>query len=610
MSLNLKRSYRTIILGSIIAVITVCLFLLLLKSEERKSRNLTKQNASFITEDQLDSLFIYDLKSLEIKIKDFYVTALEDKNKADLAYAYYYKFAMDMKKNKQDSLSILSDKALFYAKESENVELEAKVHHLTGRRLLLVNDYTNSLNNFIKAMSYFEDVNDSITLPLVYNDLGIFYFALKEIDTSILYHQKAFDIFKAKYNSRGESLVYANLSNIYIYQKEYVKAKKILLQSTSNFEKLKDTVNIVKSLIHLGVIEQRLNNLGEALGYFTNACVLAQKIENVALEGVSNFRHGLIYDEKQDYVQALKYYKKAFQMSKEVNNHEGELEILSKISEIYNKTGDYRSSLEYLRKYYLLQDSIKGSDVRKEIENLQWDTVLKKKDYEFEIAHQKNKNLMKIYVIIIMSVIFIIIVVLILYRNKNKFLRISNLENIRLKEKMSAENEINRLKQERYESEMKTKKEVQKLQLRQYEMDVEVRNRDLTTLSLELLTKNKLLVEIEGVITKETTNIKVLLEELEKTIKQNRDQDKNWEKFQDIFQTIHPTFFQTIQSQYPQLTTTEIRICAYIRINMNTNEIAAMLNISSSSFITARYRIRKKLNLNRSDNLDEIVKKW
>ena len=90
----------------------------------------------------------------------------------------------------------------------------------------------------------------------------------------------------------------------------------------------------------------------------------------------------------------------------------------------------------------------------------------------------------------------------------------------------------------------------------------------------------------------------------------NKIQEKDWIKFKEIFEKMHPSFYLNIEKNYPQLSKTEVRICSYIKIDLPKSEICTIMNINHNSLITSRYRIRKKLNLKSNDDLDEIIKSW
>ncbi|QZT36912.1 hypothetical protein K5X82_17000 [Halosquirtibacter xylanolyticus] len=80
--------------------------------------------------------------------------------------------------------------------------------------------------------------------------------------------------------------------------------------------------------------------------------------------------------------------------------------------------------------------------------------------------------------------------------------------------------------------------------------------------------------------------------------------------FHKIFADGHHDFIQRISSEFTNLTPYDIRLILFIRINANTNEIAQFLNISPNSVDTARYRLRKKLNLEHAQNLYKFIREY
>ncbi|MEO1652492.1 MAG: helix-turn-helix transcriptional regulator, partial [Bacteroidota bacterium] len=87
------------------------------------------------------------------------------------------------------------------------------------------------------------------------------------------------------------------------------------------------------------------------------------------------------------------------------------------------------------------------------------------------------------------------------------------------------------------------------------------------------------------------------------SIDYNFSLDKDWQDFQKIYEQVHQDFFDSLQRQFPDLTAGEIRLCALMRLNLNSQDIAAVLGISSDSLRTTRYRLRKKMNLPKGRNL-------
>jgi len=81
----------------------------------------------------------------------------------------------------------------------------------------------------------------------------------------------------------------------------------------------------------------------------------------------------------------------------------------------------------------------------------------------------------------------------------------------------------------------------------------------------------------------------------------------NWKEFETQFNQVHPDFYKRIYERHPDLTSYEQRICAFLRMNLNTKEIAAITGRSLKSIEVTRSRIRKKLNLSRKDNLSSFL---
>ena len=81
----------------------------------------------------------------------------------------------------------------------------------------------------------------------------------------------------------------------------------------------------------------------------------------------------------------------------------------------------------------------------------------------------------------------------------------------------------------------------------------------------------------------------------------------NWKEFETQFIQVHPGFYQQLYEKHPNLTTYEQRICAFLRMNLNTKEVAMITGRSAKSIEVARSRIRQKLNLKRDDNLSSFL---
>lgn len=157
-----------------------------------------------------------------------------------------------------------------------------------------------------------------------------------------------------------------------------------------------------------------------------------------------------------------------------------------------------------------------------------------------------------------------------------------------------AEKEIIRLKNEKLEAE--------KLSL----------DKELANQTLSIVNKNKFLIKITGElkrVSEETTDssVKSRMAILQKRIDREIDNQHQKKIFESYFEEVHAEFFDRLKDQYPQLSPKDLRLCAYIRMNMSTKEIATLLAISERGVEISRYRLRKKLDLSREINLSTFL---
>lgn len=82
-----------------------------------------------------------------------------------------------------------------------------------------------------------------------------------------------------------------------------------------------------------------------------------------------------------------------------------------------------------------------------------------------------------------------------------------------------------------------------------------------------------------------------------------KNKDEYWRLFHENFDLIHKAFFRHLREQYPQLTSNDLRLCAYLRLNMTTKDIAHQTGLSVRGVEGARYRLRKKLRLSENQDL-------
>ena len=151
---------------------------------------------------------------------------------------------------------------------------------------------------------------------------------------------------------------------------------------------------------------------------------------------------------------------------------------------------------------------------------------------------------------------------------------------------------------------LKTEKEALALQ---YKLDR--KNRSLTSKAIELSKNSSFIAKVVDKLSefeKLDTISRQDITRLKTKINSGLGQD-HWKEFETYFTEVHPHFYNALNKKYPNLTSGEIRLCAFIKLNFSTKEIAAITGKTAASIDVSRSRLRKKMGLNTSENLSAII---
>ena len=134
--------------------------------------------------------------------------------------------------------------------------------------------------------------------------------------------------------------------------------------------------------------------------------------------------------------------------------------------------------------------------------------------------------------------------------------------------------------------------------------DIENKNRELAISTMNIIKKNEFLNSIKSELINSDLkqNSSVV-----KIIDKNLNNTDDWKMFQEAFNNADKNFLKKVKSKHPNLTPNDLRLCAYLRLNLSSKEIAPLLNISPRSVEVKRYRLRKKMSLPHDSNLTNYI---
>ncbi len=224
-------------------------------------------------------------------------------------------------------------------------------------------------------------------------------------------------------------------------------------------------------------------------------------------------------------------------------------------------------------------------------------------EFEFKILPPWYRSVYAYYVYILLFILFTgLVVKFVLYR--------LNLAKKRQSEKHFAELKE---KEERFQHQaIIAEKEIVKLRNEKLQTEMIYRDKELANQTMGIISKNKFLVKLKEELQRAQKNtsdgeLKTRLSIINRRIDKEIDNEQQNRIFETYFDEVHDDFFERLKQKHPNLSPRDMRLSAYIRMNLTSKEIAVLLNISDRGVEISRYRLRKKLNIPREMNLSTYL---
>jgi len=315
------------------------------------------------------------------------------------------------------------------------------------------------------------------------------------------------------------------------------------------------------------------------------------------------------------------YYKKAIAISEEYKSHLDFVpKIYKRLSRNYSIKKEFQNAFTYVQKGNKLDKAF--FDSRSDNNR----SLLEIKD-EFRVEKENQKNLLQeqrisnfeqeerlnfmeymIFVILIVALFFAAWLYIIHLRRKHRIEKALNkkkreLEKQQIKE--LREIEIQQAKELR-EIEIQRANELREIEIQQANELLELKNKELATSSLKLIEKDEVLATLKERLSKGDGDIKA--HDLKKIVRSiSHSNAQNWEDFEARFISVNKDFYNKLNARYHKLSRGDQKLCALVKLNLSSKEMAKLLGISIESVHTNRYRLRKKLNLTRDVSLTEFI---
>jgi tetratricopeptide (TPR) repeat protein len=416
-----------------------------------------------------------------------------------------------------------------------------------GNLYLQIEDYEDAQNNYLEAQSLFKEMGDAYTAAIVLSNISNIKNILGNSEDAISGYLDVIRVFSINENWADIARAYNLISQIYFGQEEYEKSQEYLELALNMLKNTKSDYDGPLSIYQADI--------------FTTAAKLSFKNDR--------------------FEEAKKYAWNGLKLASANSYKETIYENARILSLIYDKTGQIDSALVYTKIYIKNNEEFQSENDLKRITQLkmqyEFDEILSAREidkFSREAAY-KRKELIFIG-ISIFTILAVVIMVLLYINQKGKTLKATlRHENLELeKEKLSR--------------------------------DIDYKKKELASNMMYLIEKNEFitsiarkLVEIKPAAKRDNQH---LLQQIINELKLNSS-SKIWEEFEMRFKEVHSEFYESLNEAFPDLTPNEVKICAFLRLNMSSKEISSITHQSVKSINMARFRLRKKINMDREENL-------
>lgn len=422
---------------------------------------------------------------------------------------------------------------------------------------------TKCISYYRRAYKIAQYTRNELELAECEKFIGSYHLWKTKNDSSLTYLQKSLLHIQNSNYLDEISLIWIRLCRSYIMQDELQLAEQCIRKSISIAEQLHSKLWLGRAYFQLGRIQGR------------------RKDYNLALQSLDSAQTNLI--EAEDLIV--------------LNN------VHMKKAAIYNKLNLVDSSFRHYRTHIRYKDSIDKRENYALIIDMEWNQELERKEKSISFLREKSEimNLKeaadqraRIWLFVVLGVVMLLAIFLYqLFKQRNKSLR--------------QERKFRVLDKKQSEQEIRHQEQIGEMATKQHQLELEIKNKELTSLTMEISQKSQNITDIHQKIKGIQETIKPdsalelnTLKELRgisRQLKTDSGKEKEWQQFKLHFEQVHTSFFDNLKNKHPELTSYDLKLCAYFHMNLGIKQVANIMSVSYDAIKKQRTRMRKKMEL-------------
>ena len=458
---------------------------------------------------------------------------------------------------------------------NETVELSQKIDFKKGegKGYVYLGYYYHRLGNepraiefLLKALTIFETISDNRQIAVCNNNVGVIYLSQDDTKAALLHFNKALSSWTNQGYKSGIARALGNIADVYETEKNDSLALQYYQRSLAINEEINDKSAVSNIYNAMGEIYFRSQNYDESFRYQQQALQLAIETGSINLQSGIYTALSDLYLIQNNPSQALVHAERALEIGKKINSKRNIADSYHQLSKVYAAAKNYTKAYEFQSLYVTLNDSMKSSESLSNIEKMKANYELDKKELEIKaLNNEMSVKIIRRNSFIVACLALLVIGALVYHRQRLI---------------------------------MKKRLESKKQLLDFYTHNLREKSEMLDKISEDLETLKQKSVE-------EDTEI----DKFNKILHAAILTDEDWENFKKAFEEVYPRFFAKLRYHYPDITVSELRLSALIKLKLSLKESASMLGISPESIKKSRYRLRKKFDLPEKETLEDFISK-
>ncbi len=381
-------------------------------------------------------------------------------------------------------------------------------------------------------------------------------------------------------------LAYASLGSLHQIEKQQDSSEYYSQRALEAFIRSKNTAYLPNAYLKMGQFWQQKHDRTNSLHYLNKGLQLADSTQNqqarvAAMVALGKWQLEMDNNEPE----AEKYFRNARKIAQNLSDKLFEAKTIDALIALKTRQADFAQVSALQTDLIALKDQFYSLEREQIVKSLEVQFDVSEKDRKLKLLSKERElsRLMNLVLVIGLALLALLFALAYLFLK-----RINKKDRQLLKTKEELVQVLENQKQ---------------LKEQQFQNDLEHKENQLNAITFQMLQKNELLDEIKSTIEKDKLSEQQLL----KMVNKHFTQGQSWNDFDKYFESLNKNFYTRLKQKYPDISSNDLKICALIKLNLSIKEMASILNISPDSVKTARYRLRKKLQLATEENLTDFI---